>query len=57
MKIKDILKSKKEKTVKVEKSVLGKHKFNGNYSHEKIKMNKKKRIDKEEVEDQLEENV
>lgn len=41
MKIREILESKKIPYTKAPKSVLGKHKFNGNYDSDKFKSKKK----------------
>lgn len=47
MKIRDILKSKKETPSKATKEVIGKHKFNGNYDADKFKKVAKETKDKE----------
>lgn len=41
MKIREILESKKIPYTKAPNSVLGKHKFNGNYDSDKFKLKKK----------------
>lgn len=47
MKIKEILKSKKETSSKAPKEVVGKNKFNGNYDANKFKKVAKDTKDKE----------
>lgn len=54
MRIRDILEAKKVPYTKAPKSVLGKHKFNGNYDADQFKSKKK---EEKTVREQVEEAV
>lgn len=59
MRIKDIIEAKKEPQTKSLKSVVGKHKHNGNYDADKFKSKrtKKEKSTREQVEEAVAESI
>lgn len=57
MRIKDIIEAKKQPQVKSPKSVVGKHKHNGNYDADKFKGKRNKEEKEKTVREQVEEAV